>query len=126
MKEVGPEMAAADVVPIGRRTPREPEPLLRDVLGELLRRERNLQGRTLSDVAQAAQVSKPYLSEVERGRKEPSSEILSAICASLGIALVDLVGRTHEELTVPAGPRPSVAEPRPSARGTGPALLLVA
>lgn len=112
-------MADADVVPIDRRSPwPRRDPLLRDVVGDLLRRERTAQQRTLSDVARAAQVSKPYLSEVERGRKEASSEVLGAICRSLGIGLVDLVGQAHQEL--------AAAAPQRSARGNGPVLLLAA
>ncbi len=50
------------------------------------------------DVAAAARVSTAYLSEVERGRKEASSEVLAAVCGALGLRLVDLVARTGEEL----------------------------
>jgi hypothetical protein len=52
------------------------EPLWRDLVGDVLRRERLTQERTLKDVAGAARISMPYLSEVERGRKEASSEVL--------------------------------------------------
>ncbi len=65
--------------------------LLRSVLGEALRKARQEQGRTLADVAVAARISLPYLSEVERGRKEVSSEVLEALCAALGIELSDLL-----------------------------------
>ncbi|QJW36006.1 helix-turn-helix domain-containing protein [Cellulosimicrobium protaetiae] len=75
-----------------------PEPLLRHVIGGILRRARLAQGRTLVDVAAAARVSTAYLSEVERGRKEASSEVLAAVCGALGLRLVDLVARTGEEL----------------------------
>ena len=61
-----------------------PEPLWREVVGRELREERHRQGRTLADVAGAAGVSTQYLSEVERGRKEPSSEVLGAIRAHSG------------------------------------------
>ena len=64
-----------------------PTPLLRTVLGDVLRRERAAQGRTLSDVAAAASISVPYLSEIERGRKEASSEVLSAVCGALRVGL---------------------------------------
>ncbi|WP_432564927.1 helix-turn-helix domain-containing protein [Kineococcus sp. SYSU DK003] len=70
------------------------EPLLRDALGTVLRAERTAQHRTLADVALAAKVSLPYLSEVERGRKEPSSEVLAAICSALELPLADLLLRT--------------------------------
>ncbi|GAB4057157.1 hypothetical protein GCM10028775_59210 [Catellatospora paridis] len=65
--------------------------LLRSVLGEALRRLRLEQGRTLAEVALAARISMPYLSEVERGLKEVSSEVLAALCAALGIELSDLL-----------------------------------
>ncbi len=57
--------------------------VLREVIGGELRRRRQDQGRTLRDVSSAASVSLGYLSEVERGQKEASSELLSAICAAL-------------------------------------------
>lgn len=66
-------------------------PLLRAVLGRVLRRTRQEQGRTLAEVAQAARVSLPYLSELERGRKEASSEVLGAVCEALAIDLSDLL-----------------------------------
>ena len=91
--------------------------LLRRVIGTVLRRVRTGQGRTLHDVARAAGVSLPYLSEIERGRKEPSSEVLAAICRALGLGLIDLLELAREELirsgvaparfTVPAS-RPAV------------------
>lgn len=68
-----------------------PRPLLRDIMGLVLRRARHDQGRTLADVARAARVSMPYLSEVERGVKEASSEIIAAICDALGIDLSDIM-----------------------------------
>ena len=61
--------------------------LLREVIGDVLRRARNDQGRTLREVSDAARVSLGYLSEVERGRKEASSELLSAICGALEVPL---------------------------------------
>ena len=65
--------------------------VLRDVIGAELRRRRMLQARTLLDVSSAARVSLGYLSEVERGRKEVSSECLAAICGALGIPLSGLL-----------------------------------
>jgi XRE family transcriptional regulator, stress-response regulator len=73
-------------------------PLLRTLIGEVLRRTRLDQGRTLADVARAARVSMPYLSEVERGRKEASSEVLAAICDALRIELADLLTATGRDL----------------------------
>jgi XRE family transcriptional regulator, stress-response regulator len=61
--------------------------LLRHLLGDVLRRLRLRQGRTLREVSAAARVSLGYLSEVERGQKEASSELLSAICEALGTPL---------------------------------------
>ncbi|WP_325049237.1 helix-turn-helix domain-containing protein [Micromonospora deserti] len=105
--------------------------LLRRVIGGVLRRLRLRQGRTLREVAEAAGVSVPYLSEVERGRKEASSEVLAAICRALGIRLSDLLEEARDDLRrveprVPAAPRASLArlERVPVARrdGTAPAL----
>jgi transcriptional regulator with XRE-family HTH domain len=61
--------------------------LLRHLLGDALRRLRLRQGRTLREVSAAARVSLGYLSEVERGQKEASSELLAAICSALGTPL---------------------------------------
>ncbi|MDH6193470.1 transcriptional regulator with XRE-family HTH domain [Mycobacterium frederiksbergense] len=61
--------------------------LLREVIGDVLRNARTEQGRTLREVSDTARVSLGYLSEVERGRKEASSELLSAICDALDVPL---------------------------------------
>ena len=61
--------------------------LLRHLLGDVLRRLRLRQGRTLREVSASARVSLGYLSEVERGQKEASSELLAAICSALGTPL---------------------------------------
>ncbi len=61
--------------------------LLRHLLGDALRRLRLRQGRTLREVSASARVSLGYLSEVERGQKEASSELLAAICGALGTPL---------------------------------------
>lgn len=71
--------------------------LLRHVIGAALRRIRLDEGRTLREVSQAANISMPYLSEIERGRKEPSSEILAGICTALGLTLVDLLNEAAFE-----------------------------
>ncbi|HJY24163.1 MAG TPA: helix-turn-helix transcriptional regulator, partial [Actinomycetes bacterium] len=70
--------------------------LLRHLIGAALRRARQRQGRTLREVADAARVSMPYLSEVERGRKEASSEVLAAICRALGLRLSDLLEEVRQ------------------------------
>ncbi|MCD9877752.1 helix-turn-helix domain-containing protein [Streptomyces guryensis] len=97
----------ADVIPLrrpgGERPAASPppsrEPLWRDLVGDVLRRERLAQERTLKDVADTARISMPYLSEVERGRKEASSEVLAAAAHALGLGLGDLLSRAHGELT---------------------------
>jgi transcriptional regulator with XRE-family HTH domain len=72
--------------------------LLREVLGDVLRRARTKQGRTLRQVSDSARVSLGYLSEVERGRKEASSELLSAICDALDVPLSQLLLDASEQL----------------------------
>ena len=72
--------------------------LLRDVIGDVLRTERQRQARTLADVAEQAAVSLPYLSEVERGRKEVSSDLLDAIGTALDLPLVEILERSAERL----------------------------
>jgi len=71
---------------------------LRDVVGAALRRRRQQQGRTLREVAAAAGVSLTYLSEIERGRKEASSEVLEAVCAALDLVLSALLFEVAEAL----------------------------
>jgi transcriptional regulator with XRE-family HTH domain len=73
-------------------------PLLRTMLGEVLRRTRLDQGRTLAEVAADASVSMPYLSELERGLKEASSEVLAAICDALEIDLAEVLAQIGSEL----------------------------
>lgn len=89
--------------------------VLRTLLGEALRATRLSQDRTLREVSSAARVSLGYLSEVERGQKEASSELLAAICRALGVRLSDVLRNVSESLsalesdavpvpdTVPAG-----------------------
>ncbi len=89
---------AAPPVPPDRRPPSVREPLWRDLVGDVLRRERLAQERTLKEVAEAARISMPYLSEVERGRKEASSEVLAAAAGALGLGLADLLARAQGEL----------------------------
>jgi transcriptional regulator with XRE-family HTH domain len=98
------EPSEARVVPLRPvpATPASREPLLRHVVGDVLRRERLAQERTLKDVADAARISMPYLSELERGRKEASSEVLAAAAHALGLGLADLLTRAQTELARPA------------------------
>ena len=72
--------------------------LLRRLVGDVLRRHRIRQARTLRDVSSAARVSLGYLSEVERGRKEASSELLAAICAALDVSLADVLREVSADL----------------------------
>lgn len=81
-----------------RRDAEAREPLWRDLIGEVLRGERRAQERTLQDVADAARISMPYLSELERGRKEASSEILAAAAQALGLRLSDLISLAYSRL----------------------------
>lgn len=115
--------AASSAVPALPR-----EPLWRDLVGEVLRRERQAQGRTLKDVAEAARISMPYLSEVERGLKEASSEVLAAAAQALGLRLADVLALAGERLVSltaarfrPGSLGSSAADDRRSVRSAGPA-----
>jgi transcriptional regulator with XRE-family HTH domain len=72
--------------------------LLREVIGDVLRRSRTEQGRTLREVSDTARVSLGYLSEVERGRKEASSELLNAICGALDTPLSRVLADAGTEM----------------------------
>lgn len=78
--------------------------LWREAVGHELRRERQAQGRTQGEVAETAGISTQYLSEVERGRKEPSSEILEAAGEALGLDLRELTSRVAGALEPTRGP----------------------
>ena len=114
---------------------------LREAVGDALRRRRQAQGRTLREVAEAAGVSLTYLSEVERGRKEASSEVLEAVCAALDLALAELFFEVAEtlalaEVGVSGGmrgaehpavvgflpPRPRAADPAPASAPLAPGV----
>lgn len=79
--------------------------VLRRLVGDALRRHRQTQARTLREVSGAARVSLGYLSEVERGQKEASSELLASICAALGLPLSQLLREVGDgvELAEAAG-----------------------
>jgi hypothetical protein len=94
-------VATVIAFPTSRPAPASPdhsEPPLHEVIGDVLRDERRAQERTLADVAADAFVSLPYLSEVERGLKEPSSDVLASICGALGISLADVLERSAGRL----------------------------
>ena len=116
----------ANVYPLRREPQREPqpgprpqEPLWREVLGRRLRALRQEQQETLSETAARAGISPQYLSEIERGRKEPSSEMIAALAGALGTTLIDLteqvaVGLRRQMSLVPqaASTRAGHAHPR--------------
>ena len=106
----------ANVYPLRREPEREPqrerepqpeprprerqaqEPLWREVLGRRLRVLRQEQQETLSETAGRAGISPQYLSEIERGRKEPSSEMIAALAGALGTTLIDLTEQVAGDL----------------------------
>jgi transcriptional regulator with XRE-family HTH domain len=86
--------------------------LVREVIGDVLREARTSQGRTLREVSDSARVSLGYLSEVERGRKEPSSELLNAICDALEVPLSTVLIGAGERMA-------SEERSAPTAQGSG-------
>ncbi|WP_411907689.1 helix-turn-helix domain-containing protein, partial [Salmonella enterica] len=72
--------------------------VLRQEIGEVLRSVRQRQGRTLREVSHSARVSLGYLSEVERGQKEASSELLASICAALDIPMSQMLREVADRL----------------------------
>lgn len=85
----------------------EREPLWRELIGQVLREVRTERAETQRQVAERAGISVQYLSEIERGRKEPSSEMLAAVGGALGLPLLDLtraVGRRLARVGRPSGP----------------------
>jgi len=85
------------------RAPLAQEPLWREALGHRLRALRLAQRETLSETAGRAGISPQYLSEVERGRKEPSSEMIAALAGALGIMLIGLTEQVAGELRCQQG-----------------------
>jgi transcriptional regulator with XRE-family HTH domain len=96
------------------------------MLGDVLRRHRLRQSRTLRDVSTTAGVSLGYLSEVERGRKEASSELLAAICAALDVSLAEVLREVSDDLAraerrqrlAPVGFAPAPTRLLPAAAGS--------
>ena len=88
--------------------------LIRRELGDVLRERRQAQGRTLREVSASAAVSLGYLSEIERGEKEASSELLSSICAALGLPISHMLSSVSQRVarlesapvTLPVGTLP--------------------
>ena len=88
--------------------------LLRGLLGDALRQRRQQQGRTLREVSGAARVSLGYLSEVERGQKEASSELLASICTALGMRMSELMHQVADDLVAHEPPVLTVVEDQAS------------
>jgi transcriptional regulator with XRE-family HTH domain len=99
--------------------------LLRQMIGDALRRLRLRQGRTLREVSAAARVSLGYLSEVERGQKEASSELLASICGALGAPLSQVLREVSDSVALaelqsepvfeaPMEPALTAARPQPA------------
>lgn len=86
--------------------------LMRTALGRRLRSHREGQRRTLRDVSGSARVSLGYLSEIERGQKEASSELLSSICDALDLELADLLSETSDDLRTPVDGSALAVTPR--------------
>ena len=99
-------------------TPVGPEPLWREVLGRRLRELRLERREKLSQTAGRAGISPQYLSEVERGRKEPSSEMIAALAGAFGLTLIDLTTLVTEDL------RGQQAPASQRSRANGPVALL--
>src|SRR5919204_3513477 len=125
----------ANVVPLRRGPQQEPrpqqaqpqerqpqEPLWREVLGRRLRVLRREQQETLAATAGRAGISPQYLSEIERGRKEPSSEMIAALAGALGTTLIDLTEQVAGDLRRQALLRTSA----PRAGRPGPVMLSLA
>jgi transcriptional regulator with XRE-family HTH domain len=98
--------------PSPRRDRRDPrEPLWREALGRRLRALRLERGEKLVDTASRAGVSPQYLSEVERGLKDPSSEMIAAMAGALDVTLIDLAEQVIGDLRPVTAPR-GVGQPR--------------
>ncbi|MCT2581873.1 helix-turn-helix domain-containing protein [Actinophytocola gossypii] len=113
----------ADILPFRRERDPEPasDPLWREALGATLRAAREEQGGRLVDVGERAGVSPQYLSEIERGRKEPSSEMIAAVTGALGLTLDDLLLDIATDVRRRRAAR--LALRRRPTRTTGPELL---
>jgi transcriptional regulator with XRE-family HTH domain len=92
--------------------------LLRRLLGDELRRQRLHQQRTLREVSSAARVSLGYLSEVERGQKEASSELLTSICSALDVPMSVVLRGVSDELALAELAAATVTGPQPARAAT--------
>jgi transcriptional regulator with XRE-family HTH domain len=96
------------------------------VLGQRLRALRLDQREKLSETAGRAGISPQYLSEVERGRKEPSSEMIAALAGALGITLTELTEQLAGDLRQRQGIVTELRRPQGTSRGAGPVMLSLA
>jgi transcriptional regulator with XRE-family HTH domain len=110
----------ANVYPLRREPGRDPEPeprpqepLWREVLGRRLRALRQDQQETLAETAARAGISPQYLSEIERGRKEPSSEMIAALAGALGTTLIGLTEQVATDLRRQLALAPRAGRTRP-------------
>src|SRR5205807_6811620 len=117
-REPQPEPRQAPGQPPRPRHAQTSEPLWREVLGQRLRALRLDQSETLSQTAGRAGISPQYLSEIERGRKEPSSEMIAALAGALGTTLIGLTEQVAGELRRQQGIGAS--------RASGPVMLALA
>ena len=106
--------------------PRPQEPLWREVLGRRLRVLRQEQQETLSETAARAGISPQYLSEIERGRKEPSSEMIAALAGALGTTLTDLTEQLTGDLRRQMSLASRATRTRPGGSRPGEVLALAA
>jgi len=110
--------------------PEQPEPLWRDLTGRVLRRHRLERRERLAETAARAGISTQYLSEVERGRKDASSEVVAAVAGALDLSLLDLTLEVARDLH--GGRRtlgtvtPLAAVPLRTPRVSGPQVLALA
>ncbi len=98
-------MSVADIIPFpvspsSQENDVDDPPTAKEAIGAVLREERQTQDRTLADVAESAAVSLPYLSEIERGRKDVSSELLESVTKALEISVADVFERAARRLRV--------------------------
>jgi transcriptional regulator with XRE-family HTH domain len=124
------EDMAANVTPLRKPEPAagrqgtEPEPLWREVLGSRLRELRRERQEKLTETAGRAGISPQYLSEVERGRKEPSSEMIAALAGAFGLTLIDLTRLVTEDLRRQAPQQAHTLRQAQTLRARGPVALL--
>jgi len=108
------------------KEPPPQEPLWREVLGERLRALRQEQRETLAETAGRAGLSPQYLSEVERGRKEPSSEMIAALAGALGTTLTGLTEQVAGDLRRLQVPARTAGAHAARSRASGPVMLALA